>query len=264
MKLSQGNLTILDSCPRLFQYTVLEQLAVPQRGEEWEKMQLGSQFHQLMQQRSQHLPIEAIAATDPDLRRWFEAVEAQSADLFPDAGEAWTDSEHVRTMDWMGHTIVGVYDYVVLRSDSAQILDWKTYPKPVDSRRLQQSWQSRLYPLLLARSSNYSPDTIEMRYWFFQGGDQGQPQMLRFESSAASMAETTAALTQRLIGLNVWLTAYELTGESFPQTEIRQTCETCSFAVRCDRVNKPLVESDLMQLETAWDSIEEVELTKFP
>ena len=227
-------------------------------------MQLGSQFHQLMHQRSQHLPIGAIAATDPDLRRWFEAVEAQSAHLFPDAGEAWTDSEHVRTMDWMGHTIVGVYDYVVLRSDSAQILDWKTYPKPVDSRQLQQSWQSKLYPLLLVSSSNYSPATIEMRYWFFQGGDQGHPQMLRFESSAAAIAETAAALTQRLTALNLWRSAYELTGESFPQTETRQTCETCSFAVRCDRVNKPLVESDLMQLETAWDSIEEVELTEFP
>ena len=264
MKLSQGNLTTLDSCPRLFQYTVLEQLAVPQLGDAWEKMQLGSQFHQLMQQRSQQLPIAAIVATDPDLRRWFDAVEAQSADLFLDAGEAWTDSEHVRTMDWMGHTIVGVYDYVVLRSDSAQILDWKTYPKPVDPRRLQQSWQSRLYPLLLVSSSNYSLDTIEMRYWFFQGGDQGQPQMLRFESSAAAIAETTAALTQRLTALNLWQSAYELTGESFPQTETRQTCETCSFAVRCDRVNRSLVESDLIQLETAWDSIAEVELTKFP
>lgn len=264
MKISQGNLTTLDTCPRLFQHTVLEQLAVPQRGEEWEKMQLGSQFHQLMQQRSQQLPIAAIAATDPDLRRWFEAVEAQSADLFPEADEAWTDSEHVRTMDWMGHTIVGVYDYVVLRSDSAQILDWKTYPKPVDSRQLAQSWQSRLYPLLLAKSSDYSPDTIEMRYWFFQGGDDGQPQMLRFESSVATIAETTSALTQRLTALDLWLKAYELIGESFPQTEIRQTCAACNFAVRCDRVNKPLVESDLMQLETAWDSIEEIPLTKLP
>lgn len=264
MKISQGNLTTLDTCPRLFQHTVLEQLAVPQRGEEWEKMQLGSQFHQLMQQRSQQLPIAAIAATDPDLRRWFEAVEAQSADLFPAADDAWTDSEHVRTMDWMGHTIVGVYDYVALRSDSAQILDWKTYGKPVDSRRLEQSWQSRLYPLLLAKSSDYSPDTIEMRYWFFQGGDDGQPQMLRFKSSVAAIAETTAALTQRLTALDLWLKAYELIGEPFPQTEIRQTCATCNFAVRCDRVNTSLGESDGMQWETAWDSIEEIPLPQLP
>lgn len=264
MKISQGNLTTLDTCPRLFQHTVLEQLAVPQRGDEWEKMQLGSQFHQLMQQRSQQLPIEAIVATDPDLRRWFEAVEAQSADLFPDSDDAWTDSEHVRTMDWMGHTIVGVYDYVVLRSDSAQILDWKTYPKPVDSRRLEQSWQSRLYPLLLVSSSDYSPGSIEMRYWFFQGCDDGQPQMLRFESSVTAIAETTAALTQRLTALNLWLETYELNDEPFPQTEIRETCATCNFAVRCDRVNSPLVESDLMQLETAWDSIEEIPLTILP
>ena len=259
MNLSQGNLTILETCPRLFQHTVLEQLAVPQRGEVWEKMQLGSQFHQLMQQRSQQLPIEAIAATDPNLRRWFEAVEAQSADLFPTAGEAWTDSEHVRTMDWMGHTLVGVYDYVVLRSASAQILDWKTYPKPVNSRRLQQSWQSRLYPLLLASSSDYSPDVIEMRYWFFQGSDDDRPQMLRFQSSMAAIAETTAALTERLTTLNLWLETYELTGEPFPQTDVRQTCETCSFAVRCDRVNKPSIESDLIG-GTTWDSMVEVPL----
>ncbi len=260
MKLSQGNLTLLDSCPRLFQYTVLEQLAVPQLGEAWEKMQLGKQFHQLMQQRSQQLPIEAIAESDPDLRRWFEAVETQSEKLFPDASDAWTDSEHVRTMAWMGHTIVGVYDYVVLRSESAQILDWKTSPKPADSRQLRQSWQSRLYPLLLVSSSNYSPDTIEMRYWFFQGDDEG-PQLIRLESSAAAIAETTAALTQGLTALNLWLEAYELTGASFPQTETLQTCVTCSFAGLCDRVSTPAIESSLVE-GSGWDSIAEVSLTQ--
>lgn len=287
MKLSQGNLTILETCPRLFQHQVLEQLAVPQWGEVWERLQLGSQFHQLMQQRSQQLPIEPIVAGDPNLSRWFRAVEDYGNELFPAVEDktVWTDSEHVRTLDWLGHTLVGVYDYVVLGAASAQILDWKTYPKPIETRHIQRSWQSRLYPFLLAQSSDYEPEQIEMRYWFFQGrasqdrvsqgrGDQGrsgasqsqnqsqnQPQLLRLPYDRAQQDQTAEDLTHLLVKLNLWLEAYEKFETFFPQTEVRSTCESCGFGVRCDRVVSSATEFQGRVPEgmaLAWDDVEEV------
>jgi PD-(D/E)XK nuclease superfamily len=249
MKISQGNVTILETCPRLFQHQVLEQLGVPQLGEVWERLQLGSQFHQIMQQRAQNFPmgvLQSMVATDPDLSRWWQAVVDYGNELFPDRG-AWTDSEHVRTWECLGHTIVGIYDYLVLYPESAQILDWKTYPRPIETQKIQRSWQSRLYPFLLAQTSDYLPEKIEMRYWFFQGGDReasqnrfdqspsNRPQLLRLSHSHEQQAQTLADLTVILTNLNQWLGAYQL-GEDFPQTGVRSTCETCAFAVRCDRV----------------------------
>jgi hypothetical protein len=244
MKLSQSNVTILEICPRLFQHQVLDQLGVPQLGESWERLALGSRFHQLMQQRTQGLPIEDIVATDPNLTRWFRSVENYEEMLFsPGLTQGltegvWADSEHVRTLDWMGHTIVGIYDYLVLYPESAQILDWKTYPKPIDTQQIAQTWQSRLYPFLLAQTTDYLPEAIEMRYWFFQGQEElnssDQPQMLRLNYSVSQHEQTADALTAILKDLDQWLQAYEERGENFPQTEMRSTCETCAFAVRCD------------------------------
>ncbi len=273
MKLSQGNLTVLETCPRLFQHQVLEQLGVPQLGELWERLQLGSQFHQLMQQRSQQLPIESIVAGDPDLTCWFRAVEDYAGDLFPSADDrmVWTDSEHVRTLDLLGHTVVGIYDYVVLAASSAQILDWKTYPKPIETRHIQHSWQSRLYPFLLAETSDYAPETIEMRYWFFQGRNrvtpaqpqvdprqsQNQPQLLRLPYDQSQQAQTAADLTALLTQLTQWLGAYETLGTFFPQTEVRSTCETCAFGVRCDRVVSSTAEFE-GRSALVWDDVDEV------
>jgi PD-(D/E)XK nuclease superfamily len=263
MKLSQGNVTILETCPRLFQHQVLEQLGVPQLGEQWERLQLGSQFHQLMQQRAQDLPIEPIVAGDPDLSCWFRAVEDYAGELFPigDLG-VWTDCEHVRTVEWMGHTVVGIYDYLALYPESAQILDWKTYPKPMNPQEIVGSWQSRLYPFLLAQTSDYAPEDIEMRYWFFQGRDRfetptqtDRPQMLRLPYSAEQRDQTAQDLTLILTKLNQWLAAYERLEVPFPQTEVRSTCETCAFAVRCGRVVEEL---DEKRSALVWDEVGEV------
>ncbi len=273
MKISQGSLTILETCPRLFQHQVLEQLGVPQLGEVWERLQLGRQFHQIMQQRAQNLPIgvlQSMVATEANLGCWFRAVEDYASELFPEDGAAWTDSEHVRTWECLGHTIVGIYDYLVLYPESAQILDWKTYPRPIETRKIRESWQSRLYPFLLAQTSDYLPEKIEMRYWFFQGGDrleasqnqldqsENRPQLLRLIYSDEQQIRTLEALTVILTDLNRWLGAYEQLGEDFPQTSVRSVCETCAFVVRCDRVVRSVEELDEMQSALTWDEVDEV------
>lgn len=307
MKLSQGNVTILETCPRQFQHQVLEQLGVPQLGELWEGLQLGSQFHQLMQQRAQGLPIASIVAGNRDLSRWFQAVEDYADVLFPQTSiePVWTESEHVRTLAWMNHTIVGVFDYLVLYPNAAQILDWKTYPKPMDPRSIQNSWQSRLYPFLLAQTTDYPPDAIEMRYWFFQGkrkskakpdseldsipdsilnskpdskpdpkmGAEHEPQLLRLPYSQEQQAKTAQDLTRILTSFDQWLHNYEQYGQDFPQTEQRSTCQTCAFAVRCDRTGDHRdpdhigaigpERSEGIEAPLTWDMVEEIAIGPF-
>jgi len=60
LRLSQGHLNLLETCPRKFQHTYLEQLNSPANPEHEERQTLGSRFHLLMQQREMGLPINSF------------------------------------------------------------------------------------------------------------------------------------------------------------------------------------------------------------
>ncbi|MEL6502777.1 MAG: PD-(D/E)XK nuclease family protein, partial [Cyanobacteria bacterium J06623_1] len=60
LRLSQGQLNLLETCPRKFQNTYLEQLRPPANPEYEEKQLLGSRFHLLMQQREMGLKIRSF------------------------------------------------------------------------------------------------------------------------------------------------------------------------------------------------------------
>ena len=171
MRLSQGHLSLLETCPRQFQHQFLEQLNLQNRSiEEEERLQSGSEFHQLIQQRSLQLPIESLLAQNAQLAQWFSAFERAMPEFFDRAcalpGEL-AESEQVRTLACLGHCLVVVYDYLVLEPEKALILDWKTSQKPKSPRSIAQSWQSKLYPYVLQQTSHYTAQHIELRYWFF-------------------------------------------------------------------------------------------------
>jgi PD-(D/E)XK nuclease superfamily len=267
MRLSQGHLSLLETCPRQFQHQILEQLSLSNLDLDLEdRLRSGSEFHQLVQQRSLQLPIEVLLAEDPQLTRWFHAFETAEPDLFaamenltgnltkkPDFAE----SEHVRTWACLGHSLVVVYDYVVLQPELALILDWKTYGKPIHAQPLIDSWQSRLYPYVLSQTSHYDPAQIEMRYWFFH--PDGTAQSLRLPHSSARQLETDRQLTHLLTQLNDWLTAYGDHGEAFPQTDRWETCNRCPFSVRCGRSMDAIgLRQTGLDPAIAWDDIPEI------
>jgi PD-(D/E)XK nuclease superfamily len=250
MRLSQGQLTLLETCPRKFQHTYIEQMGAPLDPEQQLRLSWGNRFHLVMQQAELGLPVAALVQEDAQLKRWFAAFSAAAAQIGGDAPPIVRQSEQVRTLEWAGHLLTVVYDLVICTADHAEILDWKTYPKPQQPQALQRSWQTRLYPFVLAETSDYAPQDIAMRYWFFQVAadrpsgsafpslEQAQspePQSLKFSYDRTQHQKTQRDLTQLLTQLTDWLAAYEK-GTDFPQVpEAAGHCATCSFAVRCQR-----------------------------
>ena len=237
MRLSQGQLNLLEICPRKFQHTYLEQLASPTTPEQQERLQLGSRFHLLMQQREMGLPIEAFIQEDSQLRQLIAAfVEAAPKILSLTDATPLRQSEHQRTLEFEGHLITVVYDLLILTAQQAQILDWKTYPKPQESKQLAENWQTKLYCFVMAETSHFDPEQISMTYWFFQSkkANQAEPQ-IRFAYDTAQHKKIGQDLTQLVHQLTQWLDRYQSTGEAFPQIPQTSVCESCGFALRCQR-----------------------------
>ena len=256
MRLSQGHLSLLETCPRQFQHQFLEQLNLQNRSfDEEERLQSGSEFHQIIQQRSLQLPIEPLLAQDAQLAQWFSAFERAMPAFFDRAyasSRELAESEQVRTVACLGHCLVVIYDYLVLEPESALILDWKTSQKPNSSRSIAKSWQSKLYPYVLHQTSHYKADQIELRYWFFH---HDTAEKLSLPYTDADYRETDRQITRLLSQLNDWLNDYKDHATPFPQTLDMKTCDRCVYAVRCDRA---LAETEQPDRVMDWEQIPEV------
>lgn len=236
MRLSQGQFNLLETCPRKFQHSYLEQLGAPNSVEQQSRLAAGSQFHMLMQQWEMGLSIDAFLQEDAQLRQWFYAFIEAAPSIVALQDHTFRQSEHLRLLQFNGHLITVVYDLLILTEAEGQILDWKTYPKPLKSDRIAQSWQARLYPFVLAESSDFAPEQISMTYWFFQAS---KAQSLRLPYSRAKHEETRQILNQQLNNLNGWLDRYVTVGEFFPQVpEATQHCAECGFSIRCQRATE--------------------------
>lgn len=237
--LSQGHLSLLTTCPRKFQHLYLDQLGLPQVVEQQTRQQLGTQFHQVMQQWSLGLPVEALVQANPQLQQWFQTFEQFPPMMI--AGDR--QSEHRRTLMFHDYLLVVVYDLLIQSESSAQILDWKTYAQPQNPRWLQQSWQTCLYLFVLAETTQYPPEQLQMTYWFAEAG-RGQTaaepsHSQTFHYSSRWHHQTRERLIGVLDDLTRWLTQFQQ-GEALPQvTPDSGQCygksSACSFVERCQR-----------------------------
>ncbi len=259
MRLSQGQLNLLERCPRQFQHTYLEQLASPINPEQQERQTWGSRFHLLMQQRELGLPIESLVQEDQLLQHTMSAFASAAPEILtPDINSQFRESEHCRTLQVQDYLLTVIYDLLIADYRTAQILDWKTYPKPQNKRKLEQNWQTRLYLYVLAQTSDYLPEQISMTYWFVQSDDK--PQCIKFTYSQAQHEKIGQKLNRLLNQLTRWLQGYEQ-GEPFPQVaEGSKHCEYCQYVTRCERDRYAGEEA----LSTQWlqnlDNIQEVSL----
>lgn len=232
--LSQGQLNLLETCPRKFQHIYLEQLGTPVSPEQQERLLWGSRFHLLMQQRELGLPIESLVEEDTQLRHWVTALVNTATDVLTPVPQTFRESEHCRTLNFQGYLLTVIYDLLIEDEANAQILDWKTYPLPKKKTWLTKDWQTRLYLYVLAETSDYTPEQISMTYWFVQS--QPQPESLKFSYNATLHEQTKRDLTNLLNKLTDWLRRYQETGEDFPQVSATANlCHYCNFTVRCER-----------------------------
>ncbi|MGB6300785.1 MAG: PD-(D/E)XK nuclease family protein [Rivularia sp. (in: cyanobacteria)] len=236
LRLSQGQLNLLETCPRKFQNTYLEQLRPPTNPEYEEKQLLGSRFHLLMQQREMGLKIRSFLETDSQLESWMRAFAITAPDILTPATDSdFRESEHLRTLQVQNYLLTAIYDLLIADKEKAEILDWKTYRRSPNKRKLQYDWQTRLYMYVLAETSDYLPENISMTYWFVQS--ESKPHCIKFTYSSLQHQQTQKKLNSHLKKLTKWLQAYQQ-GEDFPQVpEGSKMCNSCQYASRCERVS---------------------------
>ncbi|MEM1394100.1 MAG: PD-(D/E)XK nuclease family protein [Cyanobacteria bacterium P01_H01_bin.150] len=249
IRLSQGQLNLLEDCPRKFQNTYLEQLRPPVDPQYEESQLLGSHFHLLMQQREMGLKIGSFLQTDSQLQSWMESFANIAPDILTPQtdSETFRESEHLRTLQVQDYLLTAIYDLLIANKQEVQILDWKTYRTPPSKRKLQYNWQTRLYLYVLAETSDYLPENISMTYWFVQS--ETKPKNIKFTYSSLQHQQTEKKLNQHLKKLNKWLQAYQQ-GEQFPQvSEGSKICHKCQYASRCQRISansEELISQDLL------------------
>ncbi|MEL7506955.1 MAG: PD-(D/E)XK nuclease family protein [Cyanobacteria bacterium J06554_1] len=249
ISLSQAHLTLLESCPRRFQYIFNQSLAVPPKPAGQEAALWGSQFHLLMQQQFLGIPIDVMSTAHGDMTAKVEALRQQAPQLFhsgPD--ERLRQSEHQRTLAFNGYLFTVIYDLLVLTDSSGLIVDWKTYLKPPLQQYLAQDWQTRLYLYVLAETSHLNPEQLTMAYWFVRHrNDRGEdlpPSDYRFAYSLQQHDQTRA----ELLRLTDQLSALRQSN-AFPQTSVLERCGRCPFQIRCQRLDEPSLPLDLEDIE---------------
>ncbi|HEY9725771.1 MAG TPA: PD-(D/E)XK nuclease family protein [Chroococcales cyanobacterium] len=256
--LSQGQLNLLETCPRKFQYIYFDQLGTPVSPEQQERLAWGSRFHLVMQQRELGLPVDSLVEEDAQLQHWVRALVNAASDVLTPNPQTFRESEHCRTLNLQGYLLTVIYDLLIEDDNSAQILDWKTYPLPKNRQWLAKDWQTRLYLYVLTETSDYLPEQLSMTYWFVKS--QPHPQSLKFAYDAVQHEKTRQDLTRLLTQLTGWLQRYREEGIPFPQVaESKGRCHDCSLVVRCQRTSERVTSNDRELLPNVAD-IQEVSI----
>lgn len=251
-QLSQNHLNVFSTCPRKFQYTYLEQFISPCLFQN-SNLTLGNRFHHFMQQREMGLPTAEILATDPPVQNSFNALAEVAPNIVYPQPQTWRQAEHRRSVLKENFLLTGIYDLLILSTEEALIIDWKTYPQPPKSKQkqLENNWQTRLYLYLLAQTSAYSPEQIKFNYWFINVTHQ--PTSVTFPYNREKHEATEKELTELLTTLKHHYQQYLEQEMSFPQVEANKGyCQDCPFRIPCGR--------HLEKEEILFSDIEEVRI----
>ena len=137
-RLSQKHLNLLTTCPRKFQHLYLDNLSLPTTPIEQERLNWGSQFHLLMQQRELGLPIKSLMLENQEMQHSFEnffqaAPEILNSETQDDL--ILRQAEHNRSINFNGYILTVIYDLLIASFQEAQIFDWKTYTYPQKKKK---------------------------------------------------------------------------------------------------------------------------------
>ena len=225
IRLSQGHLNLLSTCPPKFQQIYLDGLSSLPDSEHQESMRWGSQFHLLIQQRELGLPVNSLLTTNSELELAFKALIAANPYLQGQSSDTWREAEHSRSINQDNFLLTVIYDLLIAKPDQAIILDWKTYRQPRRMEELKRDWQTRLYLYVLAETSEYSPKEIQMIYWFV-GSGKSQP--IKFDYHQKWHAQNRRDLASLLTNLTNWINNFQQMHTSLPH---KINCQlTCPYS----------------------------------
>ncbi|MBD0336713.1 MAG: PD-(D/E)XK nuclease family protein [Cyanobacteria bacterium Co-bin13] len=234
--LTQGHLSLLETCPRKFQQIFLEGLTVPPSPDLQTSQLWGNRFHLLMQQRELGLPLPGTLTDEEHLQACMAALVAQAPDLFRAEPSSFRQSEHRRSLAFNGYSLTVIYDLLILRPGAGLIVDWKTYLQVPNHASLAQDWQTRLYLYVLVETTDLSPEQVAMSYWFVRHREaqtgEFRPQEVKITYTSKQHEQTR----QNLLKLTAALSGYQQSGH-FPQVSLaRGSCDRCLFVAPCGRL----------------------------
>lgn len=203
IRLSQGQLNLLETCPPKFQQIYLNKLSSLPNPETEEKQTWGSQFHLLMQQRELGLPIESLLVKNQELDQSLQALLQAAPQILDQNNNQWREAEHSRTLNFGNYLLTVIYDLLVADDRQAQIIDWKTYLKPQRKEKLAQNWQTRLYLYTLVETSEYLPEQISMTYWFVKLSNTPESHIFNYDNQQHK--KTAEDLHILLTNLDTWM-----------------------------------------------------------
>ena len=203
LRLSQGQLNLLEICPPKFQQIYLNKLSSLPNPETEDKQTWGSRFHLLMQQRELGLPIESLLEQNQELDRSLRALLQAAPDILGCGNDQWREAEHSRTLSFGNYLLTVIYDLLIADAHRAQIIDWKTYLKPQNKNKLADNWQTRLYLYTLVETSAYRPEQLSMTYWFVKLPNKPESQV--FPYSEQQHRQTEQDLRDLLTNLDICL-----------------------------------------------------------
>jgi hypothetical protein len=256
---SQANLQDYEECHRRFQLRYLRRLswpAIPAEPvlENEHHLQMGSQFHRLVQQYLLGLPVEGLSsfAVQGNLQLWWDNFLDHIPSLpgFSDNSIAKPLAEISLSAQLAGYRLVAKYDALTLFNDQsgkhATIFDWKTYRKQPSRPWLASRLQTRLYPFLLVQAGSHlnqgapiPPDQIEMVYWF--ANFPAQPE--RFPYTSAQYEEDRAYLTAML---------QEIAARDEQAFDLTSHVERCRFCVYRSLCQRGIQAGSIEQMEVDW------------
>jgi CRISPR/Cas system-associated exonuclease Cas4 (RecB family) len=246
LTISQSHLRVWETCPKQFQYSYLDRLSVPQPidflsndpSNDLNALELGSQFHLLLQQQSLGLDVQPIIKDKPKLQSWFNAFQDYAASL--PKGDYLT--EHRRTLAMgLDFQLTVIFDLLVLQPGRAQIFDWKTHQKPPSAKRLSQDWQTRLYLYVLTKTSDYLPEQLSIAYWFANVGQQ-----ISIKYDLTQHLQTERDLRQHLEDISESMSK----SSDMPKlSEGSASCDRCQFRYICWQPVQKLAAIDYPEIE---------------
>lgn len=237
---SQQNLQDYLDCPRRFHLRFVEHLAWPAVEsepvlEQERRMQLGHDFHLLVQQRLSGIPADVLSVSiqGEELQRWWMHFEALDLDL--DHQKSYV--EEALSVPFAGYRLLAKPDLLLIDAEGRiQIYDWKTSRSEPDRSRLLKRAQSIVYPFVVARcgsgltgSGQADPGDISMTYWF--------PEYPALTVSFDYSSGRYSSDEQRLSGLISEISSLE-GRDQFPKTDDIRMCKFCNYRSLCGRGDK--------------------------
>ncbi|MBF2098348.1 MAG: PD-(D/E)XK nuclease family protein [Gloeomargaritaceae cyanobacterium C42_A2020_066] len=225
---SQSSLEDFDRCPRLFWLRYQQRLSWPEpwSPENDRAVELGQQFHALVQRESLGILVDVQTLGDP-LKQYDAHFPAHLR-----TGQLLT--ELTLQVPVLGHPLVARFDRLV-RTDAAEwwIIDWKTGQSPPSNQTLAQRWQSTIYPYVLVESGAslnsgvpIRPAAVRLLYWHVAAPQTVTPLVYSEAAHTQARQRIEAAVAQILQGTEA---------ADFPLTPNHQRCQTCTYQSYCGR-----------------------------